>query len=77
MDDTLWKAIKNRPCTVSIHGIKRVKTPFSGDPKICLTATVSFSGTGGQVPMWAIAKGRTDTCERRLRSHSEKAVKDS
>jgi hypothetical protein len=43
---------------------------------MCLTAIVSITATGDRLPMWVIAKGRTDRCERRFHSHSEKAIKE-
>jgi hypothetical protein len=41
-----------------------------------LMIIVSISSTGGHFPIRVIVKGRTERCEQRFRSHSEKAIKD-
>jgi hypothetical protein len=42
---------------------------------MCLTAIASISATGDLLPMYVMAKNRTERCTGRFPSHSEKVIK--
>ena len=53
--------------TVAIRGSDEVQFQMKDDPKKSLTVIACCSRDGERLPLWVIAKGKTQICERKYR----------
>jgi hypothetical protein len=74
MDETSWKLVGHHFMTVAERGTEGVSCLFEGDSKACRTAIATINAAGEKLPLWAIAKGKTDRCEANLRKSCSKAI---
>jgi hypothetical protein len=69
MDETSWKLLNHSFVTIANRGQEGVSCLVDGDPKACITAIATIAAAGGKLPLWAIAKGKTERCEAKLRQY--------
>jgi len=74
MDETSWKSVDAHMRTIALRGAEEVTAFFDGDPKACVTAIATIDAAGGKLPLWVIAKGRTDRREKRFRLRYDQAI---
>jgi hypothetical protein len=68
MDETSWKFLNHGAFTIADTGAEGVQCHFSADAKDCITAIATISAAGDKLPLWVLAKGKTQRCERRYRA---------
>lgn len=68
VDETSWRITNGRLHTVTIKGSDHVAVQMKEDPKKCLTVIACCTKSGERLPLWMIAKGKTEACEQRYRT---------
>jgi hypothetical protein len=68
-DETSWKLLNHSFLTIAQRGEETISCLFDRDPKACITAIATIDAAGRKLPLWAIAKGKTERSERRMREH--------
>ena len=68
VDETCWRVINGRLQTVAPIGTDDVTVYTTADMKASLTAIAGCSKSGTKLPLWILAKGSTERCERKYRS---------
>jgi hypothetical protein len=64
MDETSRKLLNNSFLTIADRGAKGISCLLDGDPKACITVIATINAVGEKLLLWAIAKGKTERCER-------------
>lgn len=68
VDETCWCIINGKLRTVASKGADDVRVILNDDQKKCLTVVASCTKAGERLPLWLIAKGKTNVCERKYRN---------
>lgn len=68
VDETCWRITNGRLHTVAIRGADQVDVRMKEDPKKCLTVIACCTKAGERLPLWLIAKGKTQLCEKKFRN---------
>ena len=74
MDETCWK-ISNTPAKV-IHkiGVPTIKIQSVQNEKLTLTAIATIDANGSKLPLWIIAKGKTNRSEKKFGKSNENLI---
>jgi hypothetical protein len=73
-DETSWHTVPGNLRTVANPGEEGVVNFVGADAKECTTAIATISAAGEKMPMWLICRGKTDRCERAVRTELAKHV---
>ena len=66
-DETCWRILNGKLKTVALTGSDSVHVSIGFDSKEAVTVMACCSAAGQKLPLYAIVKGKTDECERKLR----------
>jgi hypothetical protein len=67
VDETSWKCFPNGIVTWADTGSDGVHVDIQGDPKECLTVIATVTAAGTKLPLFFLAKGKTQRWERAAR----------
>lgn len=67
VDETSWKVLNNRCVTVALRGKDGVTCKFGSDEKECITVIAAIALDGTKLPLWVLAKGKTERREAKFR----------
>ena len=62
-DETSWRLCYAGELTWAKKGAESVKINVNYNTKTCLTTLASITANGSKLPLYVLAKGKTDTCE--------------
>jgi hypothetical protein len=63
MDEMSWKLLRSDSLIIADRGAKGISCVLDGNPKAC-TLIATINDAGEKLPLWAIAKRKTERCER-------------
>lgn len=65
-DESFWLILYVPMKTVAPTGVETVKVSVDGDPKAGLTLLGTITAAGTKLPLFLVAKGRTDRCHKQF-----------
>jgi hypothetical protein len=71
MDETSWKFLNAGKTTLAERGAEGVQCKFSVDEKVCATAIATVNAAGERLPLWVLAKGKTERSEHKYQEIEE------
>jgi hypothetical protein len=69
MDETCWRLFEAPGGMLAEKGTGTVKLTSKMNEKTSFTAIGAISAAGGKLPLWILAKGRTQRCEQKFGTH--------
>lgn len=77
MDETCWRLFESPRKVLAEKGTETVKLCSKSGEKTSFTALGAISAAGQKLPLWVLAKGRTQRSERKFGAHEDVVVHHS
>ena len=71
VDETCWRLANGSLRTLAPLGADDVRVLSKCDPKSDVTVIAACCASGHRLPLWVLARGKTDVCEEKFRCHEK------